>query len=371
MRKIAFIRSTSVRYEPVIKRKALAAFSSGIAPHVLYWDRQGCDRDPYEEEVVSYIPIWVGKTSYGRGIYNIVKRCFFSCKIIGKLKDIGPEVINACDLDTMIPVLVYKFLFHRKTKIVYDVLDFIQTFSSPVPNFVRKILNRLDKLSMKIADTIIIPDENRYLFIPEEFKRKTKVIYNAPDITFCYLPDQRTSNIKKIIMILYIGGLSVDRGIEILLDVVKELPGLVTLTIGGNGILSEMVADYAQKFENINYLGTVNYDMVLQFTSEADVLYAVYNPEFIINRYASPNKFFEAVAYGKPIIVARGTSIDEKVMRYDIGYVIDYSKDALKDVIESIRNNGFNQKRANAAMAYDNHNWVKMKSELAQIYSEL
>ncbi len=372
MKRIVFLRSTSIKFEPVIRRKALVSRLTGLEPVAVYWDRKNQRNENSHEDHITYIPICVGRTTYGAGIFNLYKRFLFSCKVVGKLRSLKPSLIHACDLDTVIPAIIYKYLFSRDTKIIYDILDFIYTFSSPIPRFIRVALKKADRLAMAISDLIIIPDENRLDLVPPRFHSKTRVIYNAPDINFCYLPRRSEYDCNdKRITLLYVGGMSSDRGIKILLDTVKDLPERVTLTIGGQGELADLTLQYSKAYENIKYIGQVEYERVLELTSGSDILYAVYNPDSTTNKFASPNKFFEAVAYGKPIIVASGTSVDEKVADYDMGYVIDYEEDSLRNSLLRLNREELRQKGVNATRAFEKYNWNKMKNELEGIYSGL
>ncbi|MDA8170051.1 MAG: polysaccharide pyruvyl transferase family protein [Nitrospiraceae bacterium] len=365
-RRIAFIRTTSVAYEPVVWRKAAAASSSGLEPKIICWDRTGFSGKRKNEK--DLIPIRTGRTPYGRGVYNAPKRVLFSLMAIAHLIRLRPAVVHACDLDGVLPALAYRLLFARRAKVIYDQLDPVQNFSSPAPKSVRKALDLIDRLSMRLADSIIIAGRGRQCLLPEEFRRKSMVIHNAPEIDFCPLPKKRRDG--GAISILYIGGLSKDRGIEMLLECASAL-GRIKLTIGGQGVLEWLVKMYASEYENINYTGQVEYEKVKELTSDADVLFAVYNPSCEINRLSSPNKFFEAAAFGKPIIVARGTGIDEKVKEHGMGFVIGYSREELKKLLEGIDRDGLARAGRNAALAYDRYNWFIARTGLAEIYGAL
>lgn len=369
MKRIVFLRSTSIKFEPVIRKKALAARLSGLEPVAVYWNRKNFEKEDDQDNLIKYFPICTGSAKYGAGIFNIRKRFLFSFKVIGKLRSLKPSLIHACDLDTVIPAILYKYLFGRDTKIIYDILDFIYTFHSPIPGFIRGVLKRTDRLAMSISNLVMIPDENRLDFVPLRYHPKTKVIYNTPDINFCYLPRRESRDDR--ISILYVGGMSGDRGIKILLDTVKDFPERVTLTIGGQGELADLALQYSNAYENIRFIGQVEYERVLELTAGSDVLYAAYNPDFTVNKFASPNKFFEAIAYGKPIIVARGTSVDEKVADYDMGYVIDYTEDSLRSTILKLNREELRQKGMNATRAFEKYNWNRMKQALEEIYSGL
>src|SRR5690606_28259584 len=63
---------------------------------------------------------------------------------------------------------------------------------------------------------------------------------------------------------------------------------------------------------------------ILARTLGADLLIALYDPRVPNNRYASPNKLFEAMLCGKPIVVNGGTSMTSIVPDSGCGMVVPY-----------------------------------------------
>lgn len=59
---------------------------------------------------------------------------------------------------------------------------------------------------------------------------------------------------------------------------------------------------------------------------------AIYDPKVPNHRYAAPNKFYEALMLGKPIVMAKNTGFDEIIEENNIGCLIEYSKSGLKMV---------------------------------------
>ena len=61
-------------------------------------------------------------------------------------------------------------------------------------------------------------------------------------------------------------------------------------------------------------------------------MYCKSNPN---NVCAAPNKFYESLALGKPIITTHGTSIGDKVEKENIGISIEESIDELNNAIQT------------------------------------
>jgi len=69
------------------------------------------------------------------------------------------QIIHACDFDTIIPALFCKLLF--KKPVVYDVFDFYADMLRKIPNWLRKIIRKVDLFLMRFADVVIIADASR------------------------------------------------------------------------------------------------------------------------------------------------------------------------------------------------------------------
>lgn len=374
MTKLVLIRSTSPIFEPVLHKRARVAREAGLDTTVLYWDRFAKDTQLRLDDV-PYVPLNVGVSSYGAGLMGIGKRAAFTLKALGKLKELKPEVIHAFDFDMMLVAAAYRYLFNRKVRLVYDILDFIHGFSSPIPDFVRNLVKSADASLMAAADAILLPDENRVDQIPEKYRNKVSFLYNAPELpeNLDTVASEATylSN-KNRIQILYIGGLSADRGLVPLMEACARHPSRFQLTLGGQGVLQPDVENYACKYGNIEYLGQVPFHKVLELTRASDLLYAVYDPACPVNKVASPNKFFEAIAFSKPIVVARDTSIDKKVQNIGMGYIVSYENGEALSSVEStllaVTREDLEEKGRNAGNVKSIYSWAAVKSALRQIY---
>jgi len=134
-------------------------------------------------------------------------------------------------------------------------------------------------------------------------------------------------------------------------------------------------------FAMVNGMGNVDMDLngvpyeeIVQNMLEADLTIALYDPSIPNNKYASPNKLFESMASGIPIIVNGNNPMENIVRNEDCGLVIPFDNDtALRDAIFRVKNDPMLQKRLgnNGRKAYLNkYNWNIMEQRLIAIYDE-
>lgn len=87
----------------------------------------------------------------------------------------------------------------------------------------------------------------------------------------------------------------------------------VQLRIAGGGELEHLLAETGPR-EWIDYRGPFSYrDQIQQLYSDVDVIWSVYDARITNVRYALPNKFYESILSGIPMVVAEGTYLAQRV----------------------------------------------------------
>ena len=102
-----------------------------------------------------------------------------------------------------------------------------------------------------------------------------------------------------------------------------------------------------------------------------DLIAIMYDPAYGVNQMASPNKLFEAMALGKPVVVSRNTSIDVLVERRKIGWAIEYDAEALLSLLYSIDSAELSESGLRAQATYKEYAWPKSEERLVQAYARL
>jgi glycosyltransferase involved in cell wall biosynthesis len=301
---------------------------NGIKYRIVGWDRE---LKHIERINTDYYISRAGFHQRIHGIFDRLKWNVFLLKYLFKYRD-EYKVIHACDFDTVMPALVMK-LFSKK--VIFDIFDWFSDETRTGKFLIDWSINFLEKLSVRLSDVVILCDEGRLKQIGIE-PNNYIIIPNMSLVNAMNFDNKIIDNKDTRVKIAYVGGIVPDRGIEELLDVVSKMPKVVLTIAGfGNEELVKKVKDYSLTYDNINYLGKIKYDLALDVMRNADILYAMYYKNNRNHVYAAPNKFYEAIFLGKPLITTQGTLVGDKVCKCGTGFVIDEGIIPLENLLKS------------------------------------
>jgi glycosyltransferase involved in cell wall biosynthesis len=289
-----------------------------------------------------------------------------------------PDVVHACDFDTLLPVLCIKRFI--KFRFVYTIFDFyadnIQEghFLTPV-KFLKKGIRSLEISGINRADLLILVDESRLEEIQGAMVKNLIYIYNTPE-------DQKSSvkeeihESKGIFSIFYAGYLLNDRGITDIIMAIADVSE-VELVLAGPIIDKNIIDDIAAHPASVTYIGWIpSYEEILNRSLSADMLFRFSDPALPTkNKYASPNKLFEAMMCGKPILVSDNSSMASIVRHNNCGLVVPYGdRGAIKEaIVKLITDPGLRAELGkNGRRAYEEkYSWTIMENRLINAYKNL
>jgi glycosyltransferase involved in cell wall biosynthesis len=108
--------------------------------------------------------------------------------------------------------------------------------------------------------------------------------------------------------------------------------------LAGKGELAETVRRRAEGNPRLIYLGFIHASEVASYTCASDVIYCGFDPAMPNFRFAAPNKLYEALAAGKPLITPDIGEIGDLVRDECCGVVLpDCDAPAIAQAIESMR----------------------------------
>lgn len=243
------------------------------------------------------------------------------------------DVVHASHLST---AWISELSVAKRHKVVFDVPDYFtdsRRFIKPL----KLVIKKIETYFLNHADAVILASEERVRQIEPASPKKLVIVVNSPELPSHFRNPKSAKSDKKI-RIVYIGGLTPYRMLPELLAVVKMDERLL-LEIGGSGVLEKEVRQAAQVCNRIHFLGRMPYEQVLKTEQKADILTALYDPIIDNHQYASPNKFFEAMALGKPVIMVAGTGMAINLLTNNYGAVIsEISQSALAHGIDEMIN---------------------------------
>jgi glycosyltransferase involved in cell wall biosynthesis len=368
--RVLFCRSNPIAPDPRVEKEAQSLIRAGYQVQILGWDRSG-DLPSPQETVWGTIHRLGIRAGYARGVLNFIPLLRWQAGLMLWLMRHADEfdLLHACDFDTILPALVCKRLKHKK--VVYDIFDFYADHLRNTPEILKRLIRKTDLWAIGRADGVILVDDCRIEQISGADPRRLAVIYNSPLDSSPGLLKSGQSTESEPIHIAYIGLLQIERGLIELLEVIARHPAW-KLDLAGFGGDQEAILAKASQLENVTWHGRVLYDKALQLSAQANVLVALYDPAIPNHRYASPNKVFEGMMLGKPVVVARRTNMDQIIENAGAGLVVEYGDiDGLEAALLKLEQNPGLRKElsSSARKAYEEiYSWSMMERRLLDLY---
>ena len=366
MVKIAYLRTTSIINDSRANKEINTYAEQNNFVYVFGWDRQNLNKDKLQNcDNIQFI-MYNQKSNYGDGVKNIFKLLKFELWLHKNLKKMINEidVIHACDFDTA--YIGYKIARKYNKKFIYDIYDYYVDCHNLY--FLKRFIENIDISIINRSDVVILCTEQRSEQIKKSQPKRIEIIHNTPDIKKKYIA---TKFDEKNIKICYVGILQDDRLLIEIGNSISKYPN-VELHIGGFGKYENFFENLSQKNKNVFFYGQMKYDDVLNLESKCDVLFATYNPDVPNHKYSAPNKVYEAMALGKPIVVCKNTGVDQLVQNEHIGYVINYDAKDFFNCIEKISAGEYeNISKVGKYLYCEKYKWDVMKEKMKKIINDI
>lgn len=168
---------------------------------------------------------------------------------------------------------------------------------------------------------------------------------------------------------IYQGGFIAGRGVERLLNIFAAMPA-VDLVCMGSGPLQPLVAQAAAAHPNIYMIPPVPPNEVLAFTRVADVGICLTDNSCLSHYYSLPNKIFEYLHAGLPIIVNPLHEQRQMVNEFDCGWVAPKDDDEFRHLLSTIDEVAIAARRRGVDSAAQALKWSEEKARLVGAYRE-
>ena len=141
---------------------------------------------------------------------------------------------------------------------------------------------------------------------------------------------------------LYQGAFTYNRGLENALEAAERLTGRgVHFVFMGYGPLEGLVEEAANRLAHVHRHEAVAYDRVLAHTAAADVGLVSVKPTCLSYLYCLPNKLFEYIQAGLPVLTNELPDCVQLVQEFGIGEVVsDDSPQGWADALLTMRESG-------------------------------
>lgn len=179
----------------------------------------------------------------------------------------------------------------------------------------------------KLTDIITVNDSIARLY-GEKYGKNLHVVRNIPRALKVNTSKSRRElglpEDKKIVL-MQGAGINIQRGAEEAIEAIKSVENAILLIIGGGDVIEQlkqqaMKPDLAGK---VVFLPKMPYTELMQYTQLADLGLTLDKDTNINYRFSLPNKLFDYIHAGIPVLASRLPEISRIVEGYDVGMIAD------------------------------------------------
>ncbi|SAI67108.1 Uncharacterised protein [Bordetella ansorpii] len=269
------------------------------------------------------------------------------------------RVVHAVDLDTGLAAWIFCTIFRRK--LVFDLYD-KYTAVRGIGGLPGSLIDALERgIARRAALTLIASEERLRQHGLDPGWRNVMALENVPqaEVGFTAPPGARLPW-----KIGYFGVLEPrHRGLEDLLAVCGGRRD-VEVHIAGYGGLADHVANAASRFANVHFHGAMSSSAGLALMAGMDVLVAFYYLSVPNHAHASPNKYYEHLMLGRPLVTTQGTPPGGRIEAEGTGWALREGRQSIAALLDSLDAQQILRRGARARALWDN----KYASYLDQHY---
>lgn len=237
---------------------------------------------------------------------------------------------------------------YSKNRYIYEISDLVYTyFKNP---FLEKIFKNIDKWIIKNSILTVLITKG----FKDYFNLNSNNIIIQPNKVDSYFNNQertrKTLQPKQSISFGFAGAIRYENTVFRFARIIGEYFPEHSFYFFGDTKKKENIENITNQYANIHYMGAFkNPEDLMDVYKHIDVVVACYRTDTINERVAEPNKLYEALYFNKPIVVSKGTYLEQFTTKENnFGYAIDATKDSeVKELIETIEIKELNEKIEN------------------------
>lgn len=225
------------------------------------------------------------------------------------------DLVWSVDLDTLWAGYMYSKL--KKTRLVYDSHElFTEVPELANRPFVKRFWTRIEQNIFPTLKTVFTVSEPIATHYSEKYSVPVHVLRNLP----LRKEVQHTLALGKKI-ILYQGAVNMNRGVEELVLAMKQIENAKLLIIGDGDVfknVQELVVSN-QLNDKVQLLGKVPFEQLDALTQTATIGVSLEKGDSISYHYSLPNKVFDYIKNGIPVLVSALPETTKLVNQYGLG----------------------------------------------------
>lgn len=247
-----------------------------------------------DSEALSGVHYHIDSRKARRGIRGLITSLRFVAYVKQQLQEISPDVVIATNEDYVLPFMVG--YFKRPPVLICDLIDSLAIRTVDALRYLNPLWSLLSKWSIASIDGLVEVTDER-LARHKKLPKHHVVIFNSPPSMSLQprpnLPDK----------FIYVCGSILDEisGVEALVAACEKVKG-TSIVFAGRPIGPWMTSSFLNH-PLVTNLGETTPKGSMEIAASATAMFAHYKP-FVENHiYAAPNKLFDAMMVGIPLLI--------------------------------------------------------------------
>jgi len=287
------------------------------------------------------------------------------------------DLIFANDLDTL-PAAFLAAKIRRK-KIIYDTHEYFTETPELVHRpKVQAIWQKIENFIFPKLQVIFTVNDSIAELYKKKYNKNLQVVRNIPPT---YIPSRLKTRKEldlpenKHILILQGTGINKDRGAEEVLTAMQYLQNCILLIIGSGDVLPALqkMTKELQLENKVIFKTKMPFEELRQYTCNSDLGLAIDKDTNLNYHFSLPNKLFDYIHAGIPVLASDLPELKKIINDYDIGYFLqNHDPKNIAATIEYIFENAERYKtvKSNTEKAREELCWENEEKNLLQIIQQ-
>lgn len=344
--RVAFICPSNMLYMPYVENYKEILKQMGVDIQIINWDR-------FNIEDSSEFVYRDSKLGHQRGFFDYYKYSKF-ITILLKKHNFDRVIIFGVQLTFFMKRIL---LTNYSNKFIIDIRDhnkIIKYFN------LKKIIDKSDfTVVSSPAYREWLPKSNKYVIC---HNASLKSLKKTQEFTNLCLPAEKIS----------IGCIGALRDYQVNIDLIDSLMNsdVIKLNYHGKGDINDNVLRYLDEnnIHNVSLTGKYDQAEEKELYHKNDIINVLRYNDDINNKTALPNRLYNAVLYGKPLLGFEGTYLSEVIKEYHLGLVINSFINTEGIIIDYVNNFNVEIYKKGRILFFEsvlnenNHFYIKLKN---------
>jgi glycosyltransferase involved in cell wall biosynthesis len=303
---------------------------------------------------------------------------FFNIRLFFYLLFHRFDLLVANDLDTLLPNYLISRL--KKTPLVFDSHEYFTGLPEIRDRpFVKWVWTTIEKsIFPKLKYVITVSDSIAEAY-SEKYGLKPVVVRNCSGRTNninAFSKSELGINTDHFLLVFQGAGINIERGGEELIDAIKITENVSLIIVGSGEVMSVLKKKVHERdlSGRIKFFPKMPWDELMKYTKSASAGLCLEKDTNLNYRYCLPNKLFEYISAGIPVITGSLPEIKKVVEEYECGIIIpEITPGEISKAISKLRDDPalLNKLKRNTVIASEKLNWNIECKIITDFYNQI